>query len=576
MLVELHIQDFAIIDRLDLTFEPGFIVLTGETGAGKSIIIDAVELLLGGRSDAAQVRSGAAAAVLEGTFRIPEAFLPDVRLILEESGLEVEEGHLTLAREVRKEGRSVCRINGRTVNLGMLKEVGDRLVDVHGQSEHLSLLRAGEHLGMLDRYARDDELREEYRRVHDDLGQVRLELARLSQIERDAARRAELLTFQAEEIEAALLQPGEDVALVEERTRLANAEHLASLAEQALVDLAEGDDRSPSGRDRIAASAQALAALAKVDGGAQGLKTEAEDLAERAADLARRVRLYREGIEFNPRRLEQVEERLNLIRTLERKYGGSIESVRAHGEAARRDLAAIQHAEERIRELQAQEASLLPKLGEVGLRLSHTRRQASEKLSGGIEAELEALNMSGARFQVELQWQDEPGGAPADGRRVAFGPRGLDRVEFLIAPNPGEGLKPLAKTASGGETSRLMLGLKGVLAQADQTPTLVFDEIDQGIGGRVGAVVGEKLWRLAPAHQVLCITHLPQLAAFGDQHIKVDKEVRRGRTLTRARSLTAEERLEELALMLGGPSEANRRSAEELLAHAAKVKTGTL
>ena len=572
MLADLHIQDFAIIERLDLTFEPGFIVLTGETGAGKSIIIDAVELLLGGRSDAAQIRSGAAAALLEGTFRVPEALLADVRLSLAESELDVEEGHLTLAREVRKEGRSVCRVNGRTVNLGLLKEVGDRLVDVHGQSEHLSLLRAGEHLGMLDRYARDDELREEYRRVHDELGQVRLELARLSQIERDAARRAELLTFQAEEIEAAAPQPGEDTALVEERTRLANAERLASLAEQALAELTEGDERAPAGRDRIAASAHALAALAKVDGAAQDLKGDAEDLADRTADLARRVRLYREGIEFNPRQLEQVEERLNLIRTLQRKYGGSIESVREHADAARRDLAAIQHAEERIRELQAQEASLLPKLGEVGLRLSHQRRQASEKLAGGIEAELEALNMNGARFQVDLQWQDDPGGAPADGRRVSFGPRGLDRVEFLIAPNPGEGLKPLAKTASGGETSRLMLGLKGVLAQADQTPTLIFDEIDQGIGGRVGAVVGEKLWRLAPAHQVLCITHLPQLAAFGDQHVKVEKEVRGGRTLTRARILTAEERREELALMLGGPSEANRRSAEELLAHAAQVK----
>jgi len=572
MLNELHIENFAIIDRLDLTFESGFIVLTGETGAGKSIIIDAVELLLGGRADSAQVRAGANAAVLEGTFRVSPQVSADVEMILKEAEITLEGGFVTLGREVRVEGRSICRVAGRTVNLGLLKELGDRLVDVHGQSEHLSLLRVGEHLQLLDRYAADESLREEYGRAHAELGQVRLELARLSQIERDATRRTELLTYQAEEIEAAALQPGEDAALLEERTRLANAEQLAGLAERAITELAGADDRAPAARDRLAAAAQALGALAKVDTGATDLNTEMRDLAERAADMARRLRVYRERVEFNPRRLEQVEERLNLIRTLLRKYGGTVESVHGHAASARRDLATIQHAEERMRQLQEEEAQRLPGLGDVGERLSQARREASLRLAKGIEDELEALSMSGARFEVALDWQDDPAGVPANGRRVGYGPRGLDRVEFLVAPNPGEGLKPLAKTASGGETSRLMLGLKGVLAQADQTPTLVFDEIDQGIGGRVGAVVGEKLWRLSPAHQVLCITHLPQLAAFADQHIKVEKKVLEGRTLTRARILEGEERRDELALMLGALTDANRRSADELLAQAARGK----
>jgi len=572
MLNELHIENFAIIDRLDLTFESGFIVLTGETGAGKSIIIDAVELLLGGRADSAQVRAGANAAVLEGTFRVSPQVSADVEMILKEAEITLEGGFVTLGREVRVEGRSICRVAGRTVNLGLLKELGDRLVDVHGQSEHLSLLRVGEHLQLLDRYAADESLREEYGRAHAELGQVRLELARLSQIERDATRRTELLTYQAEEIEAAALQPGEDAALLEERTRLANAEQLAGLAERAITELAGADDRAPAARDRLAAAAQALGALAKVDTGATDLNTEMRDLAERAADMARRLRVYRERVEFNPRRLEQVEERLNLIRTLLRKYGGTVESVHGHAASARRDLATIQHAEERMRQLQEEEAQRLPGLGDVGERLSQARREASLRLAKGIEDELEALSMSGARFEVALDWQDDPAGVPANGRRVGYGPRGLDRVEFLVAPNPGEGLKPLAKTASGGETSRLMLGLKGVLAQADQTPTLVFDEIDQGIGGRVGAVVGEKLWRLSPAHQVLCITHLPQLAAFADQHIKVEKEVLEGRTLTRAHILEGEERRDELALMLGALTDANRRSADELLAQAARGK----
>jgi DNA repair protein RecN (Recombination protein N) len=572
MLTDLHIRDFAIIDDLGLEFGPGFIVLTGETGAGKSILIDAVELLLGGRADASMVRAGAAAAVIEGVFRLDDSIAGDLRALLEGEGLLEDPTFLTLGREVRSEGRSVGRVNGRTVSLGLLRQVGEYLVDVHGQSEHLSLLRVREHQALLDRHARNESLRQAYAAVYRSLSEVRAELERLRVSEAEAARRADMLAFQINEIEAAALKPGEEAGLAEDRTRLANAEQLARLAEQSLAALDETPEDRPSAIDLLGEAAEALAALSRVDASLAGLQAEAQALEEQAGEVARRLRLYREAIEFNPRRLDEVEERLAALRGLQRKYGATLEAVLAHAEQARQELDAIQHADERIQALQAREAELLAALGTAGAKLSESRKKAGEKLARGIEAELNDLRMAGARFGIDLHWEEASDGAFVGERRVAFGASGLDHIEFLIAPNPGEGLKPLARIASGGETSRLMLGLKGVLARADRTPTLIFDEIDQGIGGRVGAVVGEKLHGLAQAHQVLCVTHLPQLAAFGDQHLRVEKDTQRGRTRTQVRAVTGDERVAELALMLGGDSESNRRSAAELL-QAARAST---
>ncbi|OGO14973.1 MAG: DNA repair protein RecN [Chloroflexi bacterium RBG_13_68_17] len=573
MLTELHIQDFAIIDRLDLKFGAGFIVFTGETGAGKSIIIDAVEMLLGGRGESTLIRTDAAAAVIEGTFRLETQAGSVAREILEREGLLDEPGAVVLGREIRREGRNICRINGRTVGLAVLREVGELLVDVHGQSEHLSLLRVREHLWLLDRFAQVEGERAEFGVLYGRLSGVRRELDDLRQRERDAARQVEMLNFQVNEIESAALKPGELSELVEERTRLGNAEQLAALTDQAVAALDEGRETGePSASDLLGQAAAALQSLAKIDVSRDTDGAEAQALLEQAGDLSRRLRLYRESVEFNPRRLDEVEERIGLIRSLERKYGGSVEAVMAHAEKARQELETITHAEERIRVLESDEATVLSALGVIGSRLSQARRKAGERLGKAIEAELADLRMSGARFGIDLRWEDDPAGAAVDDRRVAFGPGGLDRVEFLVAPNPGEGLKPLAKIASGGETSRLMLGLKGVLARADRTPTLIFDEIDQGIGGRVGGVVGEKLWLLARNHQVLCITHLPQLASFGDQHFKVEKEIRKGRTVTTVRDLADEARVPELALMLGTASEATMESAVDLLLQAAERK----
>jgi DNA repair protein RecN (Recombination protein N) len=397
-------------------------------------------------------------------------------------------------------------------------------------------------------------------------------LKALREAERDAARRSELLAFQVNEIEAAALRPGEVAELLEERVRLANAEQLASLAEKVVAALDEAGQERSSATDLLGEAAEAAAALAKIDATLSGPQAEAQALLEQAGELARRLRVYREGIESNPRRLDEVEERIGLIRSLQRKYGETIEAILGRAATARQELETITHAEERIAALEKDEARGMKDLGVIGSKLSEARRAAGETLGRAIESELADLRMAGARFAVDQEWDDDPGGVPVGDRRVSFGPEGLDRVEFLVAPNPGEGLKPLVKIASGGETSRMMLGLKGVLARADQTPTLIFDEIDQGIGGRVGAIVGRKLWALARDHQVLCVTHLPQLAAFGDQHFKVEKRVAKSRTTTSAHALEGRGRVEELAQMLGVASEASERNAAELLEQAGAAK----
>ena len=572
MLTEIRIQDFAIIDDLRLKLASGFIVFTGETGAGKSIIIDAVEMLMGGRADSTMVRSGAERALLEGDFSLEPAIREEARTILEREDLLDDPDHVTIGRELRAQGRNICRINGRTVNLSLLRELGELLVDLHGQSEHLSLLRVREHLQLLDRYANVDTLRATFREAYRQYERVHKELNDLRQREQDAARRLDLLSFQINEIDSAALQIGEDESLSAERTRLANAEQLATLSEKALAHL----DDSPVGVDTatelLGKVAHALEGLAKVDENMQDVQTEAQTLIEQASELARSVRRYRDEIEFNPTRLDEVEERLGMIRSLQRKYGGTIEKILQHAETARQELETITHAEERIQSLEVEKEKSLNRIAEIGDELSQARRQSAESLSGAIETELGDLRMQGAQFAVDQTWTDDPQGAPVGDRRVAFSATGLDQVEFLVAPNPGEGLKPLVKTASGGETSRLMLGLKSVLAKADRTPTLIFDEIDQGIGGRVGVVVGEKLRGLAQNHQVLCVTHLPQLAAYGNQHYKVEKRVEGGRTVTIARALKEPENIPELALMLGGVTESNLESAADLLRQAAEAR----
>ncbi len=604
MLTELHIRDLAIIDRLDLVFEPGFNVLTGETGAGKSIIIDAVNLLLGDRASADVVRAGAERTEVEGLFSLAAGAASRLAPLLAENGLEGDTpDELMLAREVRANGRSVARVNGRAVTTALLGEIGGRLVDVHGQGEHLSLLHEREHIGLLDRYAGINgqvaEMAELVRRVRD----VRRELESLRQDARERARRIDLLTYQVEEIRAAALQPGESTELEGERRRLANAEQLAALTNEALQALAGGDDGERAGAlDALGAAEQSLGRLARVDGTASPLAEQLDEAAALLDDLARELARYRDNIEFNPQRLAQVEERLHLIHSLQRKYGDTVEDVLAYGERAAAELETISHAEERIGDLEAEETRLLAEVGALGAILSAARRAAGQRMAAAIEAELADLHMAKARFAADIAWRQEPAGAIVDAAaaqpagqpagRYGFDSHGLDSVAFLVSANPGEPLKPMARVASGGETSRLMLALKTVLGRADETPTLIFDEIDQGIGGRVGGTVGRKLWELtrgqgaggkhqppvsgtqppATSHQVLCITHLPQLAAYGDAHFRVTKHVAGERTVTEVCALDDRARVDELAQMMGADSEAGRASVVEMVAEVLVAK----
>jgi DNA repair protein RecN (Recombination protein N) len=566
MLTELHIQNFAIIDKLDLRFGNGLIILTGETGAGKSIILDAVVMLIGGKADATFVRADSDAAFVEAVFQLKGPEKEAVHELLNREDLMDNPDYVVLMREVRKEGRSVARINGRTVNVGLLKEIGALLIDIHGQAEHLSLLDPRAHLGLLDRYAEVAKPLTEYRQTYHALLNLRRELNDLRKAQADSNRRIEILTYQAEEIEDARLKAGEEEELRKERDRLANAESLAQNAQEALAVLEEGSPETPAATDLVGQAAQALAALAKIDEGQTELANQAELMLDTISDIIHGLRGYLEEIEFNPKRLDEVEERLDLIHSLMRKYGGSVPAVIAYGEDARKQLETISGATDRIAELEMQEAKLLEKIGKQGTTLTEKRKSAAKEMGKGIEIELDDLKMASAQFGVDFQTKPDPNGAPlADGTRIAFDQNGFDRVEFLVAPNPGEGLKPLAKIASGGETSRLMLGLKNVMATADEVPALIFDEIDQGIGGRVGMVVGQKLWNLSRTHQVFCVTHLPQLAVFGDQHYQVQKLVDKGRTLTRVEQLEGEPRLLELSQMLGEVGEGTLRSAHELL-----------
>lgn len=611
MLAELRIHDFAIIDELQLNLAPGFSVMTGETGAGKSIIVDAVELVLGGRADSTVVRAGADRAIIEATFRLWPEQRAVIDPVLEREGLEGDDPDLLLlGREVRVNGRSVSRVNGRAVTLTLLREVAEGLVDIHGQSEHLSLLRVREHVNLLDRFAELWPLRTQVTELTRRVRAVQRELAELVRGEQELAHRADLLQFQIGEIEAAALQPDEEEMLLEERVRLANAQQLTALAGEALQALEQGDGEAPAMADLLGVALRALEGLARVDSALEPQLRAAENVNYQLEELVATLRDYREQIEYNPRRLREVEDRLVLIRQLERKYGPKISDVLAYAEKAAQELDTITHSEERITELGAEEEHLLAELGRVAMELSLRRRDAAQRLASGVERELSDLRMEGARFGVDFRWRADSGGVPlpqpvsnlryqVSGSgveplealnlepetppRVVFDSSGIDQVEFLVSPNPGEPLKPMAKIASGGETSRLMLALKAVLSRADETPTLVFDEIDQGIGGRVGATVGEKLWDLTAGtgpgglrHQVLCVTHLPQLAGFGDVHFHVEKHVEgRGageRTVTRVRQLEGGARVEELAQMLGASGEGAYLSAEEILDQVASHK----
>ena len=566
MLTELRIENFAIIQKLKLEFVNELVIFTGETGAGKSIILDALEAVLGGRAETTTIRTGVDRAQVEATFKLDPAVRKPVHALLAAEDLLDDPDYVTLGREIRTNGPNTARINGRTVTAALQREVGGYLVDIHGQSEHLSLLRVRNHLSLLDSFAGIDELLQDYLQTYTQLRKVREQLQHLRRSEQDAAQRTDMLTFQIHEIDAAILKPEEEEELLHERTRLANAESLASHAQNALTLIEEGSPEVPGITELLGQVVEALHGLSRIDSTTEELYGQAKSDLASLQDLALELQNYTESIEFNPRLLDRIEERIDLLNRLKRKYGSTIEAVIEFCEKARIELDSITHAEERLEELADEEQTLLTELsGKAGL-LNEQRRGAASELGRLVENELNDLRMENARFAVEIGTRpDEAGLFLPNGSRVAFDSKGYDQVEFLVETNPGEGFKPLVKVASGGETSRLMLALKNVLAKADRVPTLIFDEIDQGIGGRVGMVVGEKLWTLSRQHQVMCITHLPQLAAYGDQHYKVTKQVQDGRTLTAVVPQVGRDRRDELAQMLGPVGEGTLQSVDEIL-----------
>lgn len=566
MLTELHIENFAIIQALHLDFDSGLVIFTGETGAGKSIIMDALEAVLGGRAETTTIRTGVERAQVEATFYLNPAIREQVHVLLAAEDLLDDPEYIVLAREIRREGRNIARINGRTVTASLQREVGGYLVDIHGQSEHLSLLHVRNHLHLLDSFTETSPVLAQYQAVYKQFQEVRKDLQHLREMEQDAARRVDMLTFQIQEIDAAQLKPDEEIILRQDRTRLANAESLAKHAQHALLLLEEGLPEVGGINDLLGEVLEALHSLARIDETTGPLHVRVESSLTALQDLALDLQTYAENIEYNPRLLDQVEERIDLINNLKRKYGDSVEAILSFAEKARTDLDSITHAEERLADLAEQEAQLLSVLSELAQALSQKRKDTASELGRWVENELQDLQMAKAGFQVSIDHRiDDDGLLLPDGRRVAFDANGYDRVEFLVETNPGEGFKSLVKIASGGETSRLMLALKNVLANADRIPTLVFDEIDQGIGGRVGMVVGEKLWNLSQQHQVMCITHLPQLAAYGDQHFRVTKELLDGRTLVEVLPLVDADRRDELAQMLGPLGEGTLQSVDEIL-----------
>ena len=587
MLRFLSITNFATIEQLEMELSSGFNVLTGETGAGKSIIVDALSLLLGGRADGGMVRSGARQSRIEGIFLLNSDLAHRIKVALDEHEIEGGEEEMILAREVNLDGRNTCRVNGRIVPLRLLNALAKHLVDIHSQNQHLSLLRVSEHMDILDRYGGLWQLRTQVAERVRQLTKVRQELDLLRAEEQELARRVDFLRYQVDEIGAANLIPAEDEHLALERDRVANAERIIALSDHAYRALYDGVDRQESVIDLIGRVAQDLAQLKHLDPSLSRDFELVDTLTHQVDELARTLRGYRDSIEYNPDRLQELEERLDLIRGLKRKYGSTTQEILAFAEKASEDLEKLYHREERTEDLKSRGIELQREVGRLAGQLSEARRHAAKRLADAIEGEVAGLAVEHAQVEVDIRQLDSEDGVPVetgdavpnsthvggeDLRRFAFTSTGIDSVEFLISLNLGEPPRPLARIASGGEAARLMLATRTILSSADRIPILVFDEVDAGIGGRVGSVLGRKLWGLSRSHQVLCVTHIPQIACYADLHARVAKLAAHDRTMTSVEILADEGRITELSQMLGSDSGATRSNALEMLEQAMRWK----
>jgi len=557
MLAELRIVNFALIEQLSLQFQSGFTVLTGETGAGKSLLIDAIALLVGGRASTDQIRSGEDEAQLEAAFHLPDTHPLLQRLRLHEI-IGQNESELILRRVLSRSGRHRVYVNGSLCPLRVLEELGGTLVDIHGQHEQQSLLATAKQLDALDAFGRLFELRGRYEQAYQGWKELRTQLDALQRDVVDRARREDMLRFQAQEIEQAGLLPDEEERLRSERQRLVHAHRLRELAHEAHAEL-QADEQGVL--TRLGRIGRVLAELAQTDPAMGDCEQAAAESAIQLKELAGRLRDYVQQLEADPDRQAVVEDRLDLIQRLKKKYGGSVEAVFVTGRQVQEELQLLDNREERTAELTARLDEEARRLRTLAQQLSKKRIEAAKRMTTLVEAELVALKMEQAIFQVTVS---------SDESAEGLGPAGRDRVEFLLSSNPGEPPRPLGRVASGGELSRIMLALKTVLAEMDQVPVLVFDEIDTGVGGAVAAAMGTRLRKLGAFHQVFCITHLPQVASHAEHHLLVEKGLESQRTSTSVRALKGMGREEEIARMLSGLTITKkvRETAAELIAGA--------
>lgn len=571
MLLKLRVKDLGIIEEINWDLSGGLNVITGETGAGKSLVIDAVEALLAGKVDEEVIRYGATEALLEGVFTLPqEESVSQLRELLAEKGLKPDEETLVINCEFRRQGRSVVRVNRHAVPKGLLQQIGRFFIDIHGQSEHLSLLNKEYHLDFLDSYAHTLDLRHSFSTKVVELSQAEQELKTLSEEEKGLERREEFLRFQIDEIRQAKLREGEEEYLERERTILSSSEKLKASSYEVYQAIHRDDTLLPSvsALDKLNEAVRMMKELVELDSTLKQQLDFLEETVHGLEEIARDIHSYSDRLEYDPKRLEEIESRLEFIRNLKRKYGQTINEVLDCLEKAERELEGLSHSIERRAQLEKMRNCLKEEMGRIAFELSKARSQAAGKLMTEVKKELQDLNMSQVEFEVSItQIQAQEGIPYPNGGYYVFNKEGADTVEFMASTNPGEPLKPLIKIASTGEISRFMLALKGALSEADNTPVLIFDEIDIGVGGRSGEIIAKKLWALAQNRQVICVTHLAQIASFADAHYSVHKETVGTRTLSMLETLKGESRIKEIATMLGGSqyTETSLSNARELM-----------
>lgn len=560
MLSELRISNFGVIEQLAVTFGSGFIVFTGETGAGKSLLIDAVTLLVGGRASVDQIRAQADEADLEAAFHLSPDH-PLLHLLQSKGFARPDDSDILIRRVISRTGRNRTYLNGNLCPVHLLEELGGALVDVHGQHEQQSLLSPSAQLESLDAFGRLHALRHEYQAAYslwqDSVAELETVTAQIAQ----RREREDLLRFQFQEITDAGVEADEDARLAQERPRLMHSQQLGDLSDQLHELLYAGDQGVLS---QLATARKLISKMESIDATATEWARIVDDATVPLRDLADQVRRYRDQVEANPARLMEIEQRLDRLHRLIKKYGGSLDALLALQESLRAQLAQLDTAETHLQDLTRAVEQGARRLGEVAERLSKKRADAAKKLTIQVMKELGALRMERTRFGVEI--------SPLSGD-APYAQTGQDTIEFLFSGNPGEPLKPLAKVASGGELSRVMLALKTILAESDRVPVLIFDEVDAGVGGAVAEVMGARLRDLSRHHQVLCVTHLPQVGSQAHAHYLVEKQVRQKRTVTQVRLLTSDEREEEVARMLAGVTVTkNARAAAAEMIESAKER----